>query len=208
MNTYYLHNARCFFRFTNDTARRYGRVQVRRHVLTDSADLITQSCDIRVELVRETCSWLNQAISSGSPVPCTSRATGVNRYIQAGDLQKVQERLDRIQRDQRRIRRLRRHVSVESAVGRRQSAVAGRNEIFVILAAGILTTFFCNLQSAFCNLHSADCPTAKFFTGAIMYKVAVIGSTGRGNYGHGWMLFGNPRQVARWWLWRTITQAA
>ncbi len=65
LNTYYLHNARCVFRFTNDPREGMIEFQFEGTVLTDSADLSTQSCDLRVELVRETCSWLNQTMFSG-----------------------------------------------------------------------------------------------------------------------------------------------
>lgn len=99
MNTYYLHNARCVFRFTNDPREGMVEFKFEGTVLTDSADLNTQSCDLRVELLRETCSWLNQSIVQWL-TSTVQRAVQLefDRYIQAGDLQKVQERLDRIER--------------------------------------------------------------------------------------------------------------
>lgn len=99
LNTYFLHNARCTFHFTNDP--RDGMVEFifDGTVLTDAADLHTQSCDLRVMLERETCSWLNQSIVDWLSAT-VQRAVQVefDRYIRAGDLQKVQERLERIQR--------------------------------------------------------------------------------------------------------------
>ena len=67
-------------------------------VLTDAADLKTQLCDLRVVLLRETCSWLNQSIVEWLTA-CVQRAVQLefDRYIQAGDLKKVQERLNRLQ---------------------------------------------------------------------------------------------------------------
>ncbi|MGN6134103.1 MAG: hypothetical protein ACTHOU_06350, partial [Aureliella sp.] len=62
MNTYYLHNARCTFHFTNDPREGMVEFIFDGTVLTDSGDLQAQSCDLRVTLDRETCSWLNQSI--------------------------------------------------------------------------------------------------------------------------------------------------
>ncbi len=99
LNSYFLHNAHCKFHFTNDPREGMVEFEFDGTVLTDTNDLQTQSCDLRVTLTRETCSWLNQTIVqwlSGS----VQRAVQLefDRYIKAGDLQKVQERLDRIQR--------------------------------------------------------------------------------------------------------------
>ncbi len=99
MNSYFLHNAVCRFHFTNDPRDGMVEFDFDGTVLTDSQDLTTQSCDLRVELNRETCSWLNQAVVDWLAV-CVIRAVQLefDRYIQAGDLQKVRERLERIQR--------------------------------------------------------------------------------------------------------------
>lgn len=99
LNSYFLHNAHCIFHFTNDPREGMVEFSFDGTVLTDAADLHTQSCDLRVELVRETCSWLNQAIVDWLTAS-VQRAVHLefDRYIQAGDLQKVQERLERIQR--------------------------------------------------------------------------------------------------------------
>ena len=99
LNTYFLHNARCTFHFTNDPREGMVEFDFDGTLLTDSADLHTQSCDLRVTLLRETCSWLNQSIVDWLAAT-VQRAVQVefDRYIRAGDLQKVQERLERIQR--------------------------------------------------------------------------------------------------------------
>lgn len=99
LNTYFLHNARCRFHFTNDPRDGMVEFNFDGTVLTDAADLHTKSCDLRVALARETCSWLNQTIVdwlTGS----VQRAVQLefDRYIQAGDLKQVQERVERIQR--------------------------------------------------------------------------------------------------------------
>lgn len=99
LNSYFLHNARCRFHFTNDPQEGMVEFEFDGTVLTDSQDLHTQGCDLQVKLVGETCSWLNQTIVDwlGSSV---KRAVELefDRYIQAGDLQKVHERLEKIQR--------------------------------------------------------------------------------------------------------------
>lgn len=99
MNTYFLHNARCKFHFTNDPRDGMVEFAFDGTLLTNSADLQTQSCDLRVTLARETCSWLNQTIVDWLSAT-VQRAVQIefDRYIRAGDLQKVQERLERIQR--------------------------------------------------------------------------------------------------------------
>lgn len=99
LNTYFLHNARCSFYFTNDPRDGMVEFTFDGTVLTNSSDLQTQTCDLRVVLARETCSWLNQGIVEWLAVS-VQRAVQLefDRYIRAGDLQKVQERLERVQR--------------------------------------------------------------------------------------------------------------
>ena len=98
LNSYFLHNAHCKFHFTNDPREGMVEYAFDGTVLTDSADLHTQSCDLQVTLVRETCSWLNQPIVDWLTAS-VQRAVQLefDRYIQAGDLRAVQQRLERIQ---------------------------------------------------------------------------------------------------------------
>lgn len=99
MNSYFLHNAHCKFHFTNDPREGMVEYEFDGTVLTDSADLNTQACDLRVTLVRETCGWLNQTVVDWLTAS-VQRAVQLefDRYIRAGDLQKVQQRLERIEK--------------------------------------------------------------------------------------------------------------
>lgn len=99
LNTYFLHNARCAFRLTNDPREGMIEFEFDGTVLTDASDLKTRSCDLRVQLHRETCSLLNQSIVTWLSIAVT-RAVQLefDRYILAGDLRKVQERLARIEK--------------------------------------------------------------------------------------------------------------
>lgn len=98
MNSYYLHNAHCKFHFTNDPREGMVEYEFDGTVLTDTADLNTQACDLRVALVRETCSWLNQSVVDWLTAS-VQRAVQLefDRYIRAGDLRKAQQRLERIE---------------------------------------------------------------------------------------------------------------
>ena len=99
LNTYFLHNARCTFHLTNDPREGMIDFAFDGTLLTDAADLQTQSCDLSVKLSRDTCTWLNQPIVDWMTAT-VQRAVQLefDRYIKAGDLQKVQERLERMQR--------------------------------------------------------------------------------------------------------------
>jgi hypothetical protein len=97
-NSYYLYNASCKFHLTNREG--FGTIEFRFEgtVLTDAADLATQSADLEVELVRETCDWLTAPVVQWFQ-ETVSEAVKVefDRYIAAGDLQKAKERASRIQ---------------------------------------------------------------------------------------------------------------
>jgi hypothetical protein len=65
-------------------------------VLTDEQDLSARSCELQVSLVRETCSWLNQAIVDWLAETVRRNVLiEFNRYISAGDLTKTLERIER-----------------------------------------------------------------------------------------------------------------
>lgn len=100
LNSYYLHNASCTFYLTNDPTQGMMQYRFEGVILTDQSDMQARSCDLKIELVRETCSWLNQAIVDWL-AETVQRAVIVefNRYIQAGDLTKTLDRLEQIQKD-------------------------------------------------------------------------------------------------------------
>ena len=98
-NTYYLHNANCCFRLTNDANVGAIYFKFEGTVFTDSEDLKAVRTELDVTLDRETCSWLNQAIVQWLS-ESVHRAVVVefDRYIAAGDLEKTRERLSKIER--------------------------------------------------------------------------------------------------------------
>ncbi|MFN3189069.1 MAG: hypothetical protein ACE361_00990 [Aureliella sp.] len=98
-NTYYLHNAKCVYRLTNDTQNGMIRFDFEGTVMTDTTDLQAKGCDLRVELSMETCSWLNQAIVDWLAESVQhSVLVEFNRYVQAGDLQKTIDRMQEIEK--------------------------------------------------------------------------------------------------------------
>ena len=97
-NAYYLHNAQCTYRLTND--QELGMLQFRFEgtVLTDASDQRAESCDLQVALVRETCDWLSEPIVQWFTETVThSVRVEFDRYIEAGDLQKTRERSEKMQ---------------------------------------------------------------------------------------------------------------
>lgn len=97
LNTYFLYNAQCTFRVTNDDET--GMIQFRFEgtLLTDTGDLHSKSCDLEVELARETCDWLTEPVVQwfADSVPRAVLAE-FNRYIEAGDLDQTLKRLEKI----------------------------------------------------------------------------------------------------------------
>lgn len=97
-NTYYLTNASCTFRFTNEPDSGWVRFAVEGTVITDDADSKTVGSDLDVRLDTETCDWLTQpavrwlALSARHAVEAE-----FNRYIAAGDLNRALERIAREQ---------------------------------------------------------------------------------------------------------------
>jgi hypothetical protein len=93
-NSYYLHNAACVFHLTNDPSLGMVKYRFEGTLFTDSADSKSVRSELTVELAEENCSWLNQSIVDWLN-ETVHRAVLVefDRYIAAGDLQKVRERL-------------------------------------------------------------------------------------------------------------------
>ncbi|RMF38623.1 MAG: hypothetical protein D6753_15510 [Planctomycetota bacterium] len=98
LNTYYLHNAECTFHLTNDPNLGMIQFGFEGVVMTDAQDLEARNCELTVDLIRETCTWLNQAIVRWL-ADSVQYAVLVefNRYIQAGDLSKAVERMRQIE---------------------------------------------------------------------------------------------------------------
>lgn len=99
LNTYYLHNASCVFHLTNNPAVGMFQFNFEGVLLTDNQDMKSHSCDLQVELARETCSWVNQSIVDWL-AETVQRAVLVefDRYINAGDLSKTIQRMEAIQK--------------------------------------------------------------------------------------------------------------
>ena len=99
-NSYYLYNANCTFHVTNHPET--GMIQFRFEgtLLTDESDCKSQSCDLQVEIVRETCDWLTEPVVQWfcETVPHAVLAE-FDRYIEAGDLQQTKERLEKIREE-------------------------------------------------------------------------------------------------------------
>jgi len=98
LNSYYLHNATCSFHFTNDPLDGMVQFSFEGVLMTDTRDLEARSADLKVELARETCSWINQTIVDwlNATVPRAVRVE-FNRYIAAGDLSQAIRRMEKIQ---------------------------------------------------------------------------------------------------------------
>jgi len=97
-NTYYLTDAACTFRFTNDPESGWVRFRFEGTVITDDADSRAIGSDLQVCLDTETCDWLTQPVVAwlGQTVDQAVQVE-FNRYIAAGDLSKAIERLEQEQ---------------------------------------------------------------------------------------------------------------
>lgn len=97
-NTYYVHAGRCAYHLTNDPARGQVVFAFEGTVLTDQQDLQTKAADINVKLESETCSWLTEPFV-GFLAESVQHALRVefDRYIEAGDLKKTEQRIQAIQ---------------------------------------------------------------------------------------------------------------
>lgn len=98
-NTYYLHHGRCVFHLTNSSEKGEAAFSFEGTVMTNTDDLQTRSVDLTMELTSETCSWLTEpAVVFLSE--CVRQAVTVefDRFIEAGDLKKTEQRIDSIQK--------------------------------------------------------------------------------------------------------------
>lgn len=97
-NTYFLYNAECVFHLTNDANIGMLHFRFEGTVLTDEADEKGLSCDLQVELVRETCDWLTAPVVNwfSETVPHAVRVE-FDQYIAAGDLARAHARAAQLQ---------------------------------------------------------------------------------------------------------------
>jgi hypothetical protein len=97
-NTYFLYNAQCTFYLTNDPDIGMLQFSFEGTALTDPADQKTLRCDLAVALVRETCDWLTQPVSTWL-AETVSKAVEIefNRFIAAGNLAQTIKRIEQLQ---------------------------------------------------------------------------------------------------------------
>lgn len=98
-NSYYLYNAQCIFRLTNNPRIGELAYSFEGTVLTDSEDSKCISSDLHVSLKSETCSWLTEPIVNWF-IETVSQAVQAefDLYISVGDLQKARERIEKVQK--------------------------------------------------------------------------------------------------------------
>ena len=98
LNSYFLYNASCKFRLTNDPAVGMLEYRFDGTVLTDESDQVTRHCDLDAELVRETCDWLTEPAAVWF-LETVNRAVMAefDRYIAAGDLAQTVKRIELLQ---------------------------------------------------------------------------------------------------------------
>ena len=98
LNSYYLYRAHCTYHLTNDPARGRIHFEFEGTVLTDSSDQHAKQTDLIVRLEQETCSWLTEPIVEFFAESVRQAVlVEFDRYIQAGDLKKAEERIRQIQ---------------------------------------------------------------------------------------------------------------
>jgi hypothetical protein len=97
-NAYFLYNATCEFRLTNDADVGALEFRFEGTVLTDAVDQKTAQADLEVELSRETCDWLTEPVVTWFK-ETVRQAVRVefDRYIAAGDLQQTLKRIEALQ---------------------------------------------------------------------------------------------------------------
>ncbi len=97
-NTYYLYNAQCMYRLTNDEEVGMLQFTFEGTVFTDAKDECCERAELTSCLKRETCHWLTEPIVNWfEETLLQSVVVEFNRYIQAGDLQKAKDRIEKIQ---------------------------------------------------------------------------------------------------------------
>ena len=96
-NTYYLHRGRCVFHLTNDPKRGEVAFTFEGTAMTGESDQQTKGMDLAVTLDKETCSWLSEPfVQYLSESVQHALIVEFDRYIQAGDLAKTEERIRKL----------------------------------------------------------------------------------------------------------------
>ncbi len=97
-NTYYLHRGNCTYHLTNDPQCGAVNFSFEGVVMTDTKDRHTKAVELNIKLDGETCNWLSEPVV-GFLSDSVQRAVLVefDRYIEAGDLEKTEERIKEIQ---------------------------------------------------------------------------------------------------------------
>ncbi len=97
-NVYYLHRGACTFHLTNDSDQGELAFAFEGVVMTDDNDLRTRAVEIDAELRRETCPWLTEpVVAFFAETVRHALVVEFDRYIQAGDLRKTEQRIQAIQ---------------------------------------------------------------------------------------------------------------
>ncbi len=99
-NAYYLHNAHCAYRLTNDEQIGLLDFQFEGTVLTDPDDRKALLADLDVQLRCETCDWLTEpAVAWFRETVSRAVVVEFDRFAAAGDLRRTVERIERIQEE-------------------------------------------------------------------------------------------------------------
>lgn len=96
-NTYYLYNAKCVFHVVNHD--QLGMIEFRFEgtVFTDASDCQTERCDLKAELIRETCDWLKEPVVDWFRESVTHAVRiEFDHFIEAGDLEKARQRVEQL----------------------------------------------------------------------------------------------------------------
>jgi hypothetical protein len=98
-NSYYLHNATCRFFVTNNPNAGMIAFKFEGVLFTDSADTKAIRCCLSVNLDQENVPWLEQHVVDWFAETVSNAVIEeFNRFIQAGDPQKTQQRIEQLEK--------------------------------------------------------------------------------------------------------------
>lgn len=99
-NVYYVHNASCRFQLTNEPSTGLIEFEFEGIVFTNDTDDTATKAELQVELLRESCSWLNQQIVDWFKETVNHAVLiEFQKFIAAGDLEKTRERLRKLEQE-------------------------------------------------------------------------------------------------------------